>query len=165
MMSVAILVLPPKSKKAHLLDLVTRIVEGNDIRYITGSGETAATRRRVAIYEIEGNITPLPRPPRRNYNSDEMPRVNSFGSQHSLYSSDADVDEERERETLGASLASKTIPSTMPVHNTMHLDLKRTRADSEVNFNEAASVLLLLNSQSRPRTRSRSNSLVSSIST
>ena len=43
-MSIAILVLPPKSKKAHLLDLVTRIVEGNEVRYITGSGETAATR-------------------------------------------------------------------------------------------------------------------------
>ena len=67
MMSIAILVLPPKSKKAHLLDLVTRIVEGNEVRYITGSGETAATRRRVMIYELEGNITPLPRPPRKNH--------------------------------------------------------------------------------------------------
>ncbi len=64
-MAVAIQVLPPKSKKAHLLDLVTRIVEGSQVRYITGSGETLATRRRVLIYEREGNIVPRKRPNRK----------------------------------------------------------------------------------------------------
>ena len=71
-------VLPPKSKKAHLLDLVTRIVEGNNVKYITGSGETQATRRRVAIYELEGNITPLPRPPRRNFTSISLQHTDRF---------------------------------------------------------------------------------------
>lgn len=48
--------LPPKGKKSHLLDLVTRIVEGCKHKYVTGGGQTSATALRVLIYEREGGI-------------------------------------------------------------------------------------------------------------
>jgi hypothetical protein len=63
-MKVAQILIPPKNHKNHLLDLTTRIVEGKNQKYITGSGQTVATARRVLIYETEGNIKPIPRPPR-----------------------------------------------------------------------------------------------------
>lgn len=66
MMKVAQEVIPAKQHKNHLIDIVTRICEGRDYKYITGSGATVHTRRRVLIYEREGGITPEPRPPRKN---------------------------------------------------------------------------------------------------
>lgn len=47
------LLLMQKPKKAHLLDLVTRISEGKMAKYITGSGQTHFTSRRVHIFEYE----------------------------------------------------------------------------------------------------------------
>jgi hypothetical protein len=144
MMAVAILVLPPKSKKAHLLDLVTRIVEGNDVRYITGSGETAATRRRVTIYELEGNITPLPRPPRRTLSgslslSSDNISYQSDTASHSPTSTTNNMSN-RERENK--------FPSPQNEMDPIHFNkYKRPRTESEVNFSEAANVLLLLCSQ------------------
>lgn len=64
MMKLAQLFIPAKNHKEHLMDLVTRLVEGRDQKYVTGSGEKPATRRRVLIYEREGEIRPVPRPPR-----------------------------------------------------------------------------------------------------
>lgn len=51
-MKVALLLMP-KPKKAHLLDLVTRISEGRSAKYITGSGQTILTARRVQIFQFE----------------------------------------------------------------------------------------------------------------
>ena len=59
---VTLMLLHPLNKKAHIMDLVTRICEGRDVKYVTGSGEKKSTRRRVLIYEKEGDITPIPRP-------------------------------------------------------------------------------------------------------
>lgn len=64
MMKLAQIFIPAKNHKEHLMDLVTRLVEGKDQKYVTGSGEKPATRRRVLIYEREGGIRPVPRPPR-----------------------------------------------------------------------------------------------------
>lgn len=50
------LVLMPKPKKAHLLDLVTRIAEGRQAKYITGSGQTILTARRVQIFQTQSGI-------------------------------------------------------------------------------------------------------------
>lgn len=66
MMKLAQLFIPAKNHKEHLMDLVTRLVEGREQKYVTGSGEKPATRRRVLIYEREGEIRPVPRPPRLN---------------------------------------------------------------------------------------------------
>ena len=66
MMKLAQSFIPAKNHKEHLMDLVTRLVEGRDQKYVTGSGEKPATRRRVLIYEREGEIRPIPRPPRTN---------------------------------------------------------------------------------------------------
>jgi hypothetical protein len=65
-MRVAQELIAPRFHKKHLLQIVTRIAEGRNQKYITGSGQTAATNRRVLIYEREGNITPLQRPPRKS---------------------------------------------------------------------------------------------------
>lgn len=64
-MKVAMEVIPARNHKNHLLDIVTRITEGKHYKYITGSGQTLQTQRRVLIYEREGDIAPLPRPPRK----------------------------------------------------------------------------------------------------
>lgn len=168
MMATAILVLPPKSKKAHLLDLVTRIVEGNDVRYITGSGETASTRRRVIIYETEGNITPLPRPPRRSPNESNRNRLKnevSVTRQSTLSSSKSSLLSNNyvklQHMSTHESMTKMEEEALSP--SSQSFVAKRKRADSEVNFNEAAKVLLLLCSQAGLEgrvTRSRSNSLV-----
>ena len=48
--------LDSKFHKDFILDFVTRLIEGNSssiVRHWTGSGQTAATERRVLIYKIE----------------------------------------------------------------------------------------------------------------
>lgn len=52
MMSLGLLVVPGKPK-IYLLRVIERL-EGSDISYITGKGQTEATDRRVLIYEREG---------------------------------------------------------------------------------------------------------------
>jgi hypothetical protein len=42
--------------KNHLMDLVTRLAEGKDVRYIVGSGQSDKTSRRVLIYRREGDV-------------------------------------------------------------------------------------------------------------
>lgn len=49
----SMVLLNPKGKKAHLLDMVTRITEGKRAKYVCGGGQTAPTSRRVAIYVKE----------------------------------------------------------------------------------------------------------------
>jgi hypothetical protein len=173
MMSIAILVLPPKSKKAHLLDLVTRIVEGNEVRYITGSGETAATRRRVAIYEKEGNIVPLPRPPRKNMadGSVNTPSTSRMMKRENFSLVTSSLKQARnDGEPLHKLVPEALQMSKLEMSNQKESmqrenspESKRRRADSEANFTEAANVLLLLCSQAGvegPATRSRTNSIV-----
>merc|ERR1711991_669050 len=50
MLSAALEVVPGKWNSNHLLDAVTRIVEGKDKRHVTGSGATKQTRNRIDIY-------------------------------------------------------------------------------------------------------------------
>mmetsp|Transcript_31141 Transcript_31141/g.29701 ORF Transcript_31141/g.29701 Transcript_31141/m.29701 type:complete len:517 (+) Transcript_31141:382-1932(+) len=64
-MNCAIILLPAKGKKSHLLDLVTRITEGHKIKYITGGGQTSSTALRVLIYEREGGVAKSQRALRR----------------------------------------------------------------------------------------------------
>jgi len=65
-MNIAQRVIPPLHHKNHLLDLVTRIVEGRTVKYVTGSGQTFATSMRVLIYHRETGVEVLPRPPRKS---------------------------------------------------------------------------------------------------
>ncbi len=64
-MKVAMLVITPRLNKGHLIELVTRIVEGTNMKYITGGGQTKETSRRVKIYERESAVRAIPRPNRR----------------------------------------------------------------------------------------------------
>merc|ERR1712065_122155 len=50
MLAAALKVIPGKWNSNHLLDLVTRIVEGKDKKYVTGSGATRQTRNRINVY-------------------------------------------------------------------------------------------------------------------
>ena len=64
-MKVVLLVIPPYHNKGRILNVVTRICEGDAIKYVTGGGQNDATERRVLIYEQEGNITKKARPKRK----------------------------------------------------------------------------------------------------
>ncbi len=57
--------IPPHNNKEHILDLVTRLVEGYSVRRVTGTGMTAETRRRYEILHREGNIIPKEREKRK----------------------------------------------------------------------------------------------------
>lgn len=50
MLAAALKVIPGKWNSNHLLDVVTRIVEGKDKKYVTGSGATKQTRNRIDVY-------------------------------------------------------------------------------------------------------------------
>mmetsp|Transcript_17437 Transcript_17437/g.15721 ORF Transcript_17437/g.15721 Transcript_17437/m.15721 type:complete len:562 (-) Transcript_17437:73-1758(-) len=64
MKAVLALVPNPKGKRAHMIDLVTRISENRYKKYVTGTGQSCNTQRRVAIYQNESGVAPVPRPPR-----------------------------------------------------------------------------------------------------
>ena len=64
LMKKAMHLIPPLHNKNHLLDLVTRVVEGKHVKHITGTGATKQTKARVAIILKEGNLSVPPRPPR-----------------------------------------------------------------------------------------------------
>lgn len=64
LMKIAMYLIPPLHNKNHLLDLVTRMIEGKDVRHVTGTGATKATRLRVSIILKEGNLVVPKRPPR-----------------------------------------------------------------------------------------------------
>lgn len=57
--------IPPVKNKDHLLDLVTRLVEGKLVKHVSGSGATKETQRRTHIILTEGNLTVNRRPPRK----------------------------------------------------------------------------------------------------
>lgn len=50
MLAAALEVIPGKWNSNHLLDVVTRIVEGKDKKHVTGSGATRQTRNRIDVY-------------------------------------------------------------------------------------------------------------------
>jgi hypothetical protein len=54
MMVVALHIIPAKFKKTHLLDLVCRVSEGNQKKYVCGGGQSANVDRRVLVYERTG---------------------------------------------------------------------------------------------------------------
>eukprot|EP00607_Mallomonas_marina_P001930 CAMPEP_0182427562 /NCGR_PEP_ID=MMETSP1167-20130531/18443_1 /TAXON_ID=2988 /ORGANISM="Mallomonas Sp, Strain CCMP3275" /LENGTH=541 /DNA_ID=CAMNT_0024609879 /DNA_START=84 /DNA_END=1709 /DNA_ORIENTATION=+ len=54
-----------KKNKGLVMDVIPRLVEGPNARYVTGSGQTHATADRVLIYEVEGGISPIVRGKRR----------------------------------------------------------------------------------------------------
>jgi len=55
-MSILFTMVPAAKNKGLVLQVVPHLVEGANIKYITGSGQTEATANRVHIYEREGNI-------------------------------------------------------------------------------------------------------------
>lgn len=121
-MKIALMIIPAKNHKNHLIDITARIAEGKNQKYITGSGQTSATARRVLIYETEGDVKPLPRPPRLNgpgsinakrqneNNDDSDGRVGSSNDEK-------EVDEQRDIQALKRQVVSTLNypPAPMPV--------------------------------------------------
>eukprot|EP01006_Ploeotia_vitrea_P028655 TRINITY_DN61311_c0_g2_i1.p1 TRINITY_DN61311_c0_g2~~TRINITY_DN61311_c0_g2_i1.p1 ORF type:complete len:876 (+),score=-33.26 TRINITY_DN61311_c0_g2_i1:22-2649(+) len=66
MMTLALQVIHAKFKKQHLIELVTRLSEGNQKKYCLGGGQSVFVNRRVTIYETVGGVTKQPRAPRWN---------------------------------------------------------------------------------------------------
>lgn len=52
---------PAAKNKGFILKVATKLVEGWECMYITGSGQSRPTSDRVEIYETEGGVTPRPR--------------------------------------------------------------------------------------------------------
>jgi hypothetical protein len=52
---------PAKKNKGLILQVIPRFVEGSNVKYVTGSGQTTATKDRVFLYESEGNVKPFQR--------------------------------------------------------------------------------------------------------
>ena len=57
---------PAKKNKGLCMQVIPKLIEGWSTHYITGSGQTIATRDRVHIYETEGNVHPFHRGKKRN---------------------------------------------------------------------------------------------------
>jgi hypothetical protein len=57
-MAVSLTLEVAKNNKAFHMEICARLSEGFAAKYITGSGQSSATSRRVAIYEREGDVTP-----------------------------------------------------------------------------------------------------------
>lgn len=57
---------PAKKNKGLILQVIPRLIEGWKVKYITGSGQTVATKDRVHIYETEGHVKPFHRGKDRN---------------------------------------------------------------------------------------------------
>jgi hypothetical protein len=57
-MAVSLTLEEAKNNKAFHMEICARLSEGSAAKYITGSGQSSATSRRVSIYEREGNVTP-----------------------------------------------------------------------------------------------------------
>ena len=53
--------LPPSKNKGLSIQIVTKLFEGWYAKYVTGSGQTEATKRRVHIFEKEGGVVPAGR--------------------------------------------------------------------------------------------------------
>ncbi|KAJ1438343.1 hypothetical protein B484DRAFT_444655 [Ochromonadaceae sp. CCMP2298] len=50
--------IPAKKNKGLAMQVVPKVVEGWDAKYVTGSGQTKATANRVSIFEHEGEVKP-----------------------------------------------------------------------------------------------------------
>ena len=109
MMKLAQIFIPAKNHKEHLMDLVTRLVEGKDQKYVTGSGEKPATRRRVLIYEREGGIRPVPRPPRLNVNNVTATSSSTLPSSSSAATIVLNRDQDREAGVVLTNAEDKLI--------------------------------------------------------
>ena len=74
-MRVALEIIPEKATKQLLIDIAGRLEGSVGAGYITGSGETAFTHRRVKIYEQEGGVTPVKKAPKSTNGKARQPCV------------------------------------------------------------------------------------------
>lgn len=70
-MNVLALFFTPKKNKGIYLEVLTKITEGTHLTYVTGSGQTKATARRVFLYESECGIVKVSKPRIKKIKSQE----------------------------------------------------------------------------------------------
>lgn len=120
-MKVAVQLIKPKLHKSQLLVLCTRLTEGKGVKYVTGSGQKAETKRRVAIYEHEGGVKAEQRPWRLSWNlitqllSDEKDSVEEVDLTQKLISTIQDQPDMRDVELNQESIRFRH-PSIPNVH-------------------------------------------------
>jgi hypothetical protein len=70
-MAMVLKMLPAKRNKGYFLHVIPKLVEGFNVKYVTGSGQSRPTADRVRIFEHEGNVKKVTRkkPERQTSNS------------------------------------------------------------------------------------------------
>ena len=125
--NVVSVLLPPRMSKGLTIQVVPRLVEGWQAKYVTGSGQTETTKRRVFIFEKEGNVAPLVREGRssrrtnvirkdkRTTKSSKKAKASSSSSSSS--SSKIKTSSSPGMSTRGRKPKNKVIPSSCVYHD------------------------------------------------
>ena len=72
-MAIAVKYINPVQNKDYLLNLITKLAEGCNTHYISGSGASLATNRRIDIYRKEGGVVKKQRQPRQQVVEPDSP--------------------------------------------------------------------------------------------
>jgi len=80
--------MPAKKNKGLIIQVIPKFLEGWQVKYVTGSGQTLRTRNRVTIYETEGDIKPY----LRGKQQKTKKRSNTFTSSTSNEMDDNDIE-------------------------------------------------------------------------
>ena len=117
MVKAALLVVEARLNKQLIIDIVARF-EGNFNKYITGTGQSLAVTRRVAIYEQEGNIVPEKRPYRSKASPETSPTTNkrkmlpSSAPAESPSEVERQVKRRRAKEPISGSVIHPAVPTS-----------------------------------------------------
>jgi len=143
LMKLAMHLIPPLHNKNHLLDLVTRIVEGKDIKHITGTGATKATRLRVNIILKEGNLVVPKRPPRKTSSGHKLTSHKTH--QNKQKSSTIKHRGRPRKQKLDSQNYESIISKKYKIKSEITPLLKPTETPNDVNITESSSSESILN--------------------
>jgi hypothetical protein len=136
MLAAALKVIPGKWNSNHLLDVVTRIVEGKDKKHVTGSGATRQTRNRIDVYHNLTGIEKISKP---------ISFVNSVfqylsdSANSSASSSDEKGNEAEENSGFWPGPTSnvlKSFESTLEIADRERRKSKKARQDGNKGYND-----------------------------
>lgn len=108
-----------RHNKALILNVITRIVEGRDARYITGSGQTKPTNDRVLIFSTIGNCEKIPRPPRKVRKERELANLEALKRQYEIFKNQVDKSNQPEDDEKQVSKKRKSKKTEEPEETIM----------------------------------------------
>lgn len=123
----AVKLVEAKNHKNYLLDLCTRVAEGRHVKYITGTGQKESTSRRVLIFQREGNIVPVSRPPRQRLSAGEKSAKDKARSSMTKEKISA------EAAKIGSARARRVASSFMGFHESRLAHLEHFRVRESVS--------------------------------